>query len=68
MFNKRTPFRQYAKGIKQPPTEGENRLLKILDATLKKDEIFPKDGGPAKYKGCLIFVQPFLNANRPDVI
>ncbi len=48
-------------------TEGEWHLLKFLNESLKRDELF-QAGDLSKYKGWLIFVQPYLNGSRPDII
>jgi len=48
-------------------TEGERHLLKFLDDHLKKDDLFQADD-LTKYNGWLIFVQPFLNGSRPDIV
>lgn len=53
--------------FKQPLTEGELCLLKFLDDHLKKDELF-QSNDLTKYNGWLIFVQPYLNGCRPDII
>ena len=58
----------HIENFKQPLTEGELHLLKFLDNTLKKDEVFKDGGDLTQYNGWLIFVQPFLNGSRPDII
>lgn len=68
MFSRLIPSWEHIKDFKQPLTEGENYLLKFLDETLKKDESFNEGGDLTKYNGWLIFVQPFLNGSRPDII
>ena len=60
--------------LKQPLTDGERYLLKFLDNNLEKDNQFTYDHNKSKnqnlnnYKGWLLFVQPFLNGSRPDII
>lgn len=68
MFSRLIPSWEQIKDFKQPLTEGEAHLLKFLDDTLKKDETFKEGDDKAKYNGWLIFVQPFLNGSRPDII
>src|ERR1700749_676320 len=68
MFSRLIPSWEQIKDFKQPLTEGEAHLLKFLDATLKKDETFKENDDLQKYNGWLIFVQPFLNGSRPDII
>jgi hypothetical protein len=53
--------------FKQPLTAGEFCLLEYLENNLKKDPDF-NGGNLAEYNGWLIFVQPFLNGSRPDII
>lgn len=60
--------------LKQPLTTGERYLLQFLDSNLVKDNQFsynhqiPKNQNLSNYKGWLIFVQPFLNGSRPDIV
>jgi hypothetical protein len=68
MFSRIIPSWEHIENFKQPLTEGELHLLKFLDNTLKKDEVFKNGGDLTLYNGWLIFVQPFLNGSRPDVI
>ncbi len=68
MFSRVIPSWEQIHTSNQPLTEGEEYLVKYLDATLKKDEAFKEDDNLEKYNGWLIFVQPFLNGSRPDVI
>lgn len=68
MFSRLIPSWENINNFKQPLTEGEDYLLKFLDQNLKKDETFQEGGDLTKYNGWLIFVQPFLNGSRPDVI
>lgn len=56
------------KTLKNPLTEGELALVKFLDNYLPKDPTWTKDKAIENYNGWLIFVQPFLNGSRPDVI
>lgn len=67
MFSRIIPSWKQIKQFKQPLTEGELFLLKFLDDNLKKDDSF-QDNDLTKYNGWLIFVQPFLNGSRPDII
>jgi hypothetical protein len=53
--------------LKQPLTNGERALIEFLDNHLTKDHNFNGDD-LTKYNGWLIFVQPFLNGCRPDVV
>lgn len=68
MFSRLIPSWEQIKNYKQPLTEGERYLLVFLDETLKKDESFKEGDDLTNYKGWLIFVQPFLNGSRPDII
>lgn len=68
MFSRIIPSWEQINNFKQSLTEGEAYLLKFLDDTLKKDETFKEDDDKTKYNGWLIFVQPFLNGSRPDII
>ena len=68
MFSRLIPSWEQIKDFKQALTDGEAHLLKFLDDTLKKDETFKEGDDKAKYNGWLIFVQPFLNGSRPDII
>jgi len=62
------PTWEQIKEFKQPLTEGESFLLHFLDQNLSKDENFHDNGDLTNYNGWLIFVQPFLNGSRPDII
>ena len=42
--------------------------MRFLDENLKKDNKFKENDDLANYNGWLIFVQPFLNGCRPDII
>ena len=52
----------------QPLTEGEHYLLKYLDKYLPRDNDWTTNKSLKNYNGWLIFAQPFLNGNRPDII
>lgn len=67
MFSRVFPSWEQIGHFKQPLTEGEWCLLTFLDDHLKKDELF-QDDDLTKYNGWLIFVQPYLNGCRPDII
>ena len=67
MFSRVIPSWEQIEQFKQPLTEGERYLLKFLDDNLKKDDLF-QDDDLTKYNGWLIFVQPFLNGSRPDIV
>lgn len=67
MFSRVIPFWEQIREFKQPLTEGELYLLKFLDDNLEKDNFF-QDSDLSQYKGWLIFVQPFLNGSRPDIV
>jgi hypothetical protein len=66
-FSRVIPSWEQIEQFKQPLTEGERYLLKFLDDNLKKDDLF-QSNDLTKYNGWLIFVQPFLNGSRPDII
>ena len=68
MSNRIFPTWEQIKGFKQPLTEGESFLLHFLDQNLSKDVNFQDNGDLTNYNGWLIFVQPFLNGSRPDII
>lgn len=67
MFSRIIPSWEQIEQFKQPLTEGEIHLAKFLDAYLKLDTTFQGDD-LTNYNGWLIFVQPFLNGSRPDII
>jgi AAA domain len=67
MFSRVFPSWEQIEQFKQPLTEGERCLLKFLDDNLKKDDLF-QSNDLTKYNGWLIFVQPYLNGCRPDII
>ncbi len=52
----------------QPLTLGERSLLEYLDKYLPKDDEWQPSEPLTDYSGWLIFVQPYLNGNRPDII
>ncbi len=54
--------------FKQPLTDGEEFLLDYLDKNLPKDQNWNDNSGLKNYNGWLIFVQPYLNGTRPDII
>jgi len=68
MFSRIIPSWEHIKNFKQPLTDGELYLLNFLDSTLKKDVVFKDGSDLTQYNGWLIFVQPFLNGSRPDII
>lgn len=49
-------------------TPGENHLVEFLDRSLPKDTEWKKDKGMENYNGWLIFLQPYLNGSRPDIV
>ncbi len=67
MFSRVIPSWEQIGQFKQPLTDGERCLLQFLNANLKKDDLF-QSNDLTKYNGWLIFVQPFLNGSRPDII
>lgn len=67
MFSRVIPSWDQIEQFKQPLTEGEQYLLKFLDGHLKKDTLF-QGSDLTNYDGWLIFVQPYLNGSRPDII
>jgi Superfamily I DNA and RNA helicases len=68
MFSRVIPSWEVIKNFKQSLTDGEMYLLKYLDNTLSKDNDFLESSDLQEYNGWLIFVQPFLNGSRPDII
>ncbi len=55
--------------LKASLTKGERHLAEYLDEHLPKDNNFNhKTQSLSEYNGWLIFLQPFLNGLRPDVI
>lgn len=67
MFSRVIPSWEDIEQLKQPLTKGERYLLQFLDENLKKDASF-QGNDLTQYNGWLIFVQPFLNGTRPDII
>ncbi len=67
MFNRVIPSWEQIKQFKQPLTEGELFLLKFLDDNLKRDTSC-QTNDLTLYNGWLIFVQPYLNGSRPDIV
>jgi UvrD-like helicase C-terminal domain/AAA domain len=68
MFSRIIPSWDQIKNFNQPLQDGEVCLLKFLDAELPRDENFNDADDIALYNGWLIFVQPYLNGSRPDVV
>lgn len=68
MFSRIIPNWEQIENFKQPLTEGERNLLIYLDRVLPTDKQFNGSGNLEDYKGWLIFVQPYLNGNRPDIV
>lgn len=55
--------------LKAPLTKGERHLAEYLDKNLQKDNNFNyKTQSLSEYNGWLIFIQPFLNGLRPDIV
>ena len=67
VFSRIIPSWVQIQAFKQPLTDGEVHLLKFLDENLNKDGLFHSND-LTTYNGWLIFVQPFLNGSRPDII
>jgi len=68
MFNRVIPNWETIQKFKQPLTEGEMTLVKYLDEHLPRDNNFIETQKLHEYNGWLIFVQPFLNGSRPDIV
>ncbi|NUY82472.1 UvrD-helicase domain-containing protein [Flavobacterium sp. MAH-1] len=68
MNNRIFPTWEQIKEFKQPLTDGELYLLNYLNQNLERDQDFQSGNDLANYNGWLIFVQPFLNGSRPDII
>jgi hypothetical protein len=71
MGNRLYPTWQQLNEQNNPLTPGERTLIEYLDKYLPKDlSWIPASGlkNLKEYKGWLIFVQPFLNGTRPDVV
>ncbi|MCK9279956.1 MAG: NERD domain-containing protein [Melioribacteraceae bacterium] len=49
-------------------TIGEEHLVEFLDQSLPKDTEWKIDQGMENYNGWLIFLQPYLNGSRPDIV
>lgn len=54
--------------LNNPLTVGEKHLVDFLDQVLPKDSNWKNDQGLGNYTGWLIFLQPYLNGSRPDII
>lgn len=67
MFSRVIPSWEQIRNWHQPLTEGELYLLQFLDENLERDD-FIQGNDLTEYKGWLIFVQPYLNGCRPDII
>lgn len=73
-MNRVIPDWKILNDLKQPLTNGERFLIEFLDKNLQQDRGFVYDHNKSRnenlsnYKGWLIFVQPFLNGSRPDII
>jgi hypothetical protein len=73
-MNRVIPDWKILNDLKQPLTNGERFLIEFLDKNLQQDRGFIYDHNKSRnenlsnYKGWLIFVQPFLNGSRPDII
>lgn len=68
MFNRVIPNWGTIRNFKQLLTEGEVTLIKYLDDNLQRDLTLKETEDLQNYNGWLIFVQPFLNGSRPDVV
>ena len=68
MENRLYPTWEQLEEQNNPLTEGERALIQYLDTYLPKDQKWDKKESLEFYNGWLIFVQPFLNGTRPDVI
>lgn len=68
MFERVIPNWDTIKSFKQPLTVGEFTLIKFLDENLQRDYKFNETSDLTDYNGWLIFVQPYLNGCRPDII
>lgn len=68
MFERIIPSWETINLFKQPLTEGEMTLVKFLDNNLQRDTNFNETSTLTDYNGWLIFVQPFINGSRPDII
>ncbi len=68
MFDRVIPGWEIIRNFPQPLTKGEITLIRFLDENLPKDSNFSNVSELNDYDGWLIFVQPFLNGCRPDII
>lgn len=67
-FSRIIPDWDTIKNFPQPLTDGEINLIKYLDENLQIDIFFHSERKLIDYNGWLIFVQPYLNGSRPDII
>ncbi len=68
MFSRVIPNWDAIRSFTQPLTQGEEALVRYLDEHLTRDDSFLDGSDLTSYRGWLIFVQPFLNGSRPDII
>lgn len=68
IFSRVIPGWETINKFKNPLTEGEVTLIKYLDENLLSDKNFTDGSKLIDYNGWLIFVQPFLNGSRPDIV
>ena len=54
--------------LNNPLTEGEKYLVDFLDKSLPKGSEWDNRQGLENYNGWLIFLQPYLNGSRPDIV
>ncbi|MGA7720483.1 MAG: UvrD-helicase domain-containing protein [Ignavibacteriaceae bacterium] len=54
--------------LNNPLTEGEKYLVDFLDKSLPKGSEWDNGQGLENYNGWLIFLQPYLNGSRPDIV
>lgn len=66
--NRIYPSWEEISNFKQKLTEGELYLLNYLDENLPKDNNWKVGSRLKEYNGWLIFVQPYLNGSRPDIV
>jgi hypothetical protein len=62
------PSWEQISNLKNFLTEGERALLNFLDENLPFDVTWKEEESLHNYKGWLIFVQPYLNNTRPDIV
>jgi len=67
-FDRVIPNWDIINNFTQPLMKGEISLIKFLDENLKTDISFTEQDNLLDYDGWLIFVQPYLNGSRPDII